>query len=157
MSGIDTITYFTLIAGVIRAGYTVFPISPRNSAQAIAHLLAKTDTSHLFVGAEASLQELAAASLDGLSRERDAKLPKLSTMPLFEDLYLDDHETTFKPLPSYKPDWNDSAFIVHSSGAFSLAAPGIHSNDVTQGRLRSQSPSCGLIIATLCSVLRRVC
>src|SRR6202034_3963513 len=38
----DTITYFFFMVGILRAGFTVFPISPRNNPPAIAHLLKKT-------------------------------------------------------------------------------------------------------------------
>ncbi|EPQ50791.1 hypothetical protein GLOTRDRAFT_50066 [Gloeophyllum trabeum ATCC 11539] len=37
----DTITYFTVMVGIIRAGYAAFLISTRNSSAAIAHLLGK--------------------------------------------------------------------------------------------------------------------
>ena len=70
------------MAGIIRAGHTVFPISPRNSAPAVAHLLTKTGTQHVFVGPESALQDLAAMSLK-LMKDAGTLLPALQEIPLF--------------------------------------------------------------------------
>jgi hypothetical protein len=43
-------------------------------------------------------------------------LPGLSLMPLFEEIYIDGEETAFDPLPFNRPDMNDPAIILHSSG-----------------------------------------
>ncbi|EEB95171.1 hypothetical protein MPER_05903, partial [Moniliophthora perniciosa FA553] len=44
------ITNFTLVAGIMRAGYQAFPISTRNSAVGIAHLVRTTRVKYMFVG-----------------------------------------------------------------------------------------------------------
>ncbi len=36
---VDTITYYTMIMAVMRRGYAIIPISPRNSPAAVAHLI----------------------------------------------------------------------------------------------------------------------
>ena len=55
--------------------------------------------------------------------------PVLSTVPRYEDLYVCGHEAEFTPLPAYKPDWDDAALIVHSSGQSSTDHfyPSVHS------------------------------
>lgn len=103
------------MAGIIRAGHTVFPISPRNSAPAVAHLLIKTGTEHVFVGPESSLQDLAAASL-GIMQDAGSSAPAIETIPAFESLFDAGSDEGFEPLPQFKPDWNDPAVIMHSSG-----------------------------------------
>ncbi|KAF8889051.1 hypothetical protein BD779DRAFT_1469959 [Infundibulicybe gibba] len=81
----DTITYFTTILGMLRAGIPIFPISPRNSVVAIAHLLSKTRPSHILVGPEANLQLLAQKATELLA---DDEVPFICPMPTFDDIYL---------------------------------------------------------------------
>ena len=113
---LDTITYGTLLVGVIRAGHVVFPISPRNSPQAVAHLLQKTGAAHVFIGVEPALQELADSAMKIVSVAGSVTTPTTSPMPTFEDLYVGDG-ADFKPLAHYRPGWDDDALIMHSSGA----------------------------------------
>lgn len=101
--------------GIIRAGMTAFPISPRNSPAAIAHLLSKTNVTHMLIGGEQSLKTLASASLN-LIDHLAVSIPTQSVMPVFEDLYIDQNGVTFEPLPLEKPSLNDAAVILHSSG-----------------------------------------
>ena len=115
------------MAGIIRAGHTVFPISPRNSAPAIAHLLTKTGTQHVFVGSESALQDLAAMSLE-LMKDSGTPLPAIQGIPLFETLYPRDLDESYEPLPKFKPDWNDPAVIMHSSGSTAFPKPIIWSH-----------------------------
>lgn len=112
----DTITYFCFILGVLRAGLTVFPISTRNSAAAIAHLLLHTNSSHMYISDDANIQRLAREALEGLKGH--GKSAELHRMPLFDDL--------FPPQPSEEQDTDVTlpttfdreapALIVHSSG-----------------------------------------
>lgn len=44
--------------GVLMTGHTIFPVSPRNSPVAIAHLLRKTGVTHLLIGREPAFQTL---------------------------------------------------------------------------------------------------
>ncbi|CAL1699315.1 unnamed protein product [Somion occarium] len=122
LASTDTITYFTLMEGIIRAGYTVFPISPRNSAVAVAHLLTKTSAERVFVGPEVGLQDLAAASLKIMSQAGTA-CPILDTVPPFESFYPKISEADFEPLTPFKPNWDDPAVIMHSSGSTAFPKP----------------------------------
>ncbi|KAG7451555.1 acetyl-CoA synthetase-like protein [Guyanagaster necrorhizus] len=106
LANADSITFLTVVSGIIRAGYTAFPISTRNSPAAIAHLLGSTRCKYLFVNADSAMQEIAHLQ-DGI---------KLIPMPTFEDLYL---KNDSEPLP-YVPDWKQIALIIHSSGSTRL-------------------------------------
>ena len=112
----DTVTYVTTEVAILRAGFAVFPISTRNSPEAIAHLLKKTGASHLLVGGEPMLQKLAAASLELVRAEGHPEIP-FSHMPHFEDLYLHDgSDSEFKHYPAVKFDLDAPSLILHSSG-----------------------------------------
>ncbi|KAJ6500294.1 hypothetical protein DFH09DRAFT_944969 [Mycena vulgaris] len=112
---IDQITAFSLIAGVICAGYQVFPISPRNSEFAIVHLLQSTNCSHILVSPDATTQKLvqgAASAIPSL---------KLIPTPSFDELF---GGPLTPDIPSLiKPASEDIAVILHSSGDGSVAFP----------------------------------
>src|ERR1700742_5168579 len=55
----DTISYFTMILGVMRCGLACFPSSTRNSAAAVAHLIRTTGLLQLFVSSDPAMQRLA--------------------------------------------------------------------------------------------------
>lgn len=113
--GADSITYLTTLMGIIRAGYIVFPISSRNSAAAVAHLLSTKNATHILVGEENSMQSLAKAALE-LMKSSMTEIPGTSFMPLFHDIYIDEAEVIFQPLPHVRPELDESAIILHSSG-----------------------------------------
>lgn len=115
----DAISSFAIIIGVMRAGYTPFLLSPRNSAAATAHLLADTQAEHILLGRDQPLQDLAAEALQILQGDPKysdlPKLPTTSLVPLFEDIYRPVDEAS-ELLPPAKPDPRSVAVIVHSSG-----------------------------------------
>ncbi|KAI0265422.1 acetyl-CoA synthetase-like protein [Gloeopeniophorella convolvens] len=128
LAATDTVTYVTTEVGILRAGFAVFPISPRNSPEAIAHLLKKTGTAHLLVGGEPMLQRLAAASLDLLREEGLPDIP-FSTMPQFEDIYPEGPSgSEFKRYPKVKFDLDAPSLILHSSGSTAFPKPVIWSH-----------------------------
>ena len=115
---LETISYFTLIHGIIRAGYVPFPLSPRNSAAAVAHLLLKTRSEHLFVSSDALMQKVAADAISLLHADPAVDLTVTCHLPpVFDELYAplerDDH-FDFPPAP--KPDLGEVALYLHSSG-----------------------------------------
>jgi acyl-CoA synthetase (AMP-forming)/AMP-acid ligase II len=113
---IDTVTYVTTEVGVLRGGFSVFPISPRNSPEAIAHLLKKTGSKYLLVGGEPMLQKLAATALELLRADGHPEIPS-SDMPLFEDLYPhNDSDGEFENYPEVKYDLDAPSLVLHSSG-----------------------------------------
>lgn len=110
----DAVTYTTTILGILRAGHVAFPISPRNSAAAVANLLSKTKCNQIFVSQDphmSSLVDQAIAGLDHVTQH---------AMPLFEDLFLpretEDHSRVHSApeMPQY--DLEGPALILHSSG-----------------------------------------
>ncbi|KAJ6483684.1 hypothetical protein DFH09DRAFT_1211912 [Mycena vulgaris] len=114
LASTDQITYLSLIAGIMLAGYLPFPLSPRNSDAAVAHLLRSTSCAHIFVSADPSMQKLAGAAQSKLlDLGRDLKIMSL---PTFEDLFEPSSvpETVF-PIKTAALD--DPIVIMHSSGS----------------------------------------
>ncbi|KAJ7452161.1 hypothetical protein B0H11DRAFT_1742224 [Mycena galericulata] len=110
----DQITFFSVIAGILRAGFQAFPVSLRNSDVAIAHLLQSTDCGHVFVSADTAMQKLVAAvaaKTAALGREI-----KILPMPTFEDLFTSPGLPEPLP-PMQKVDLDAPAVILHSSGS----------------------------------------
>lgn len=103
------------MAGICRAGFIAFPVSPRNSATAIAHLLRQTGVSFIFVGGDVPLQNLANASLE-LLKGSDAPLPMICPLPSFRELYPKHSDPDFEFLPAMIVRWDDPIIILHSSG-----------------------------------------
>ncbi|THV01989.1 acetyl-CoA synthetase-like protein [Dendrothele bispora CBS 962.96] len=129
----DSIPYSTTMLSVMRANFVLFPISPRNSPQAVAHLIQKVGVKHMLVGFDQSMQELMERAVEFLKTEygyRDDQIPATSMMPLFEDLYLEngskEKETVEKireeiPLKRQQPQ--DIQFYLHSSGSTAFPKP----------------------------------
>ena len=109
------------MAGIFRTGYTVFPISPRNSPAAVAHLLRKANVSHVLVGSESSLQGLIASSLELLDGPKDSN-PTISVVPSFHEIYKPETEP-FEPLAPGTFRLENPAVILHSSGSTAFPKP----------------------------------
>lgn len=109
---VDTISSFTTLVGVLRAGYLTFPISTRNSVLAVVHLLTKADIDYVVVGPEAQYQKLAQEAFR-LLKEQGRHVPNALVMPQFDELYGDE---SFEPLPSVHPDMLAPSLYMHSSG-----------------------------------------
>ncbi|KAK0190677.1 hypothetical protein F5146DRAFT_564151 [Armillaria mellea] len=122
----DAITYTTTIMGLQRANYVVFPISPRNSAPAVARLLHEVGAKHVLIGRDASMQELSHDALDILkSQYPSADLPQLSPIPVFEDLFLPDWRacTNSDDLPLLSVGPSTAGLYLHSSGSTAFPKP----------------------------------
>ncbi|KAH9934343.1 uncharacterized protein B0H18DRAFT_870080 [Fomitopsis serialis] len=124
----DAIPHFTMMMSIMRANYAVFPISPRNSPMAVAHLIDKVGVCHVLVGREPAMQDLANEALGILiTRYGAEKLPTFSPMPLFEELFLSTEAGCSESLPVpplyvYKgPD--TVVMVLHSSGSISFPKP----------------------------------
>ncbi|EIN04867.1 acetyl-CoA synthetase-like protein [Punctularia strigosozonata HHB-11173 SS5] len=112
LAGADMITYFTCCLGIMRAGCTVFPISPRNSPLALAHLLSTAGVDHVLLGFESAFSQLATAATSLMPPD---SVPSTSIIPNFEDLYLSSDPCDPLPDPNVGPD--DPVYILHSSGS----------------------------------------
>lgn len=110
----DTITYATTKIGIIRAEAVVFPISPRNSAPAVAHLINKTGSQHIIITHDLSpLIDAAIVILKG----QGSKIPVIQLMPSFGELFPDDDSENFEYLPEPKlKGLDDPVCLLHSSG-----------------------------------------
>lgn len=113
---IDTISYFTMMMAIMRAGYIAFPISPRNSPSAVAHLISKVHVKHVFTGRDQSMINLGREALGMLEiQQPNFSKPKLSPIPLFEDLFLDS-QTDPDDIPYEKKGPDEIVIYLHSSG-----------------------------------------
>jgi acyl-CoA synthetase (AMP-forming)/AMP-acid ligase II len=126
----DTITYFTTFLSAQRADCILFVISPRNSPAAVAHLLDKVKVDHLLVGREPSMQILVKEALELLtSKYEEPKVPELSPMPTFQELY-DASVPVPSPesLPLTNTKTDDLSIYFHSSGSTNFPKPTFVSN-----------------------------
>ncbi|KAJ6459713.1 hypothetical protein C8R47DRAFT_1028048 [Mycena vitilis] len=114
LASTDQTTYFSVIAGILRAGYQAFPISPRNSDVAVAHLLQKVACSQIFVSADASMQKLAVSAATEIS-VLGGELT-IMPMPTFEELFENPDATEFAPTLRHI-GLDEPAIILHSSGS----------------------------------------
>ncbi|SJK99273.1 uncharacterized protein ARMOST_02564 [Armillaria ostoyae] len=119
LANTDSITYFTVLVGLMRLGKIPFPISPRNSVAAIIHLMKSTNSKYLVVSGDATLQKLA----DVVCRERvaDERIVTIS-MPRFADLYSSEPHS-YQPLAPVRPEWSQTAVVLHSSGTTRFPSP----------------------------------
>ncbi|KAF4618234.1 hypothetical protein D9613_011556 [Agrocybe pediades] len=125
----DSITYFTTLLSILRAGYVAFAISPRNSASAVAHLIDKVDVKCILVGRDPAPTKLADDALEIMATQYPGKdKPALSPMPIFEDLYLDTTPDNTDDIPfsqdrHFQPHTNHNAALSIGSTAFPKPIP----------------------------------
>ncbi|KAJ6629893.1 hypothetical protein B0H10DRAFT_1775629 [Mycena sp. CBHHK59/15] len=134
----DTIPYFVLLMSCFRANYVPFPISPRNSPAAVAHLVSKVGVSHILTGNEPAMVTLAKDALKILmDQSLGRNLPDVSPVPLFEDLFLPSgHPVRAEDLPYEYKGPDVTAMILHSSGSTAFPKPIYWTNHRTiQGAL----------------------
>ncbi|KAF5350371.1 hypothetical protein D9757_013631 [Collybiopsis confluens] len=145
---INNLLFFTIILGLLRAGITGFPISPRFSANVVARLVDMVRPTHILVNDEnSSLGKLVVK----LVFEASGWAPTICKMPTFEELYLG--HNTFEPLPRHSPEFDKRAFIVHSSSSTSLVPKAIYwnANFITRNGLVADSsayPVTGKVIGS---------
>ncbi|KAJ3820104.1 hypothetical protein F5880DRAFT_1615858 [Lentinula raphanica] len=110
----DALTYSIALLGVLRAGMTAFPISPRFSATVIAHLISAVKPSHVVVnsGRAAIMNEI----MKELNLENKNNLQILE-MPTYEKIFV---EEPYKSCAMHNRPMNRTALIIHSSGSTSL-------------------------------------
>ena len=95
-------------------GLTPFPISTRNSAIAVAHLVTTTGVKQMYVSADPAMQRLAQEANELLVK--DGNEFELLHMPTFEDLYGPGGDDTLVPMGKVGP--NKISVILHSSGEY---------------------------------------
>ena len=114
----------------MRAGRIPFPLSARNSAAAVTHLIRSTGIDSLFVSADGAMQRIAGEARDTLVKEGH-KL-QLLPFPTFSKTYEDVSEVRKDELPTLdNVDVNGTALILHSSGEFCITLNLIKHDDQT--------------------------
>ncbi|KAF8311061.1 acetyl-CoA synthetase-like protein [Clavulina sp. PMI_390] len=119
----DTVSTFILIHAIMRAGYVPFPLSPRNSPSAIAHLLKQAKVTHLFVSEDPSMQGLSKGSLKVLLGQGGQEVERLP-MPFYFDVAgpaAPGEEESIVPVAHAELD--SPGLILHSSGSTSFPKP----------------------------------
>ncbi len=101
-------------------GLTPFPLSTRNSAAAVAHLVRSTDIHQLLVSSDAGMQRLAQEAKEEL--EKDGFHVELLLMPEFGQLYNEDAVLAGVPMGTLSGD--NQALIIHSSGTSTYSLNG---------------------------------
>ncbi|KAJ7496484.1 putative aminoadipate reductase, partial [Mycena latifolia] len=118
----DVVLYQALVAGCIKAGIVPFPISHRNSATAVLHMLRGTG-SHRLLTTKGSLAHL----VDAVAAEASAQSPpyevSIEEIPLLGEIYpYLGRERKGDPFESYpgpatRTPLDDVALYLHSSGS----------------------------------------
>lgn len=122
----DTLLYHALVAGLVRAGFIPFPMSPRNSAPAVASLMERTKC-HRIVS-QPTFTSLTDAICAALPTDYPAQVDNL---PAFIDVF-PALASTFDPpksvpglyppaIRSYSP--SDVVLYLHSSGSTGFPKP----------------------------------
>ncbi|KAH7912513.1 hypothetical protein BJ138DRAFT_785417 [Hygrophoropsis aurantiaca] len=114
----DTISYMTLIVGLMYIGLSPFPISTRNSAAGVAHLLQATGVQKLFISKDPAMQRLSKEAIEALAKEGYSVETIL--MPQFSDLYTQGEP---EPVVLRKIGLDATAIIMHSSGSTAFPKP----------------------------------
>ncbi|KAG2005480.1 CurK protein [Coprinopsis cinerea AmutBmut pab1-1] len=116
----DTVTYFRTLIGLARAGFTGFPMSPRNSPAAIAHLCNKVGVTHVIRGSEPGLVSLVSEAVELLKASSTTiSLPSVSELPPFTH----PRDLSATDLPYQRRSINEVQLYVHSSGSTGFPKP----------------------------------
>ncbi|KAJ7648213.1 hypothetical protein DFH06DRAFT_1050166 [Mycena polygramma] len=128
----DTIPSFILFTSCLRANYIPFPISPRNSPLAVAHLISQAGVSHVLIGHEAAMVQLMEGAVALLKEKYPTTVvPDVSYVPLFDDLFNPAAQTAPEDLPYEYTGPDTIAFISHSSGSTAFPKPIYWTNQKT--------------------------
>ncbi|KAG7093077.1 putative NRPS-like protein biosynthetic cluster, variant 2 [Marasmius oreades] len=124
----ETMSYSLTKLSIMRSNFIPFLISPRNSPESVAHLLATAGVQHVLVSGDATCSTLVEAALAILKRETSDSPSSLpisitsSPMLVFDDLFpntTEDHIESFQPDPILRKKLEDVVVYVHTSGSTS--------------------------------------
>ncbi|KAJ7457190.1 hypothetical protein B0H11DRAFT_2243454 [Mycena galericulata] len=118
LAAAGSILYASLIFGALRAGCTVFPLSTRNSAIAIAHLIAESGIKYLLVSQDAHMQDIAHKA-DTVLQLKNVHI-KIIPIPTYEEISTDEHADLEALPPLQAIDDERVLLIAHSSGSTSF-------------------------------------
>ncbi len=110
----------------MNAGFTPFPISPRNSSESVAHLLESTGCEIVFVSDDPPIQRLSESSF-ALYEQRNPRRAPIHSLytPSFDTLYSKEGDNDENHLISVRKidDHSTPCVIIHSSGTVSFPKP----------------------------------
>lgn len=114
----DTITYWATMTSIMCLGLVPFPISPRNSAIAVAHLVKSVGLTQLFVSSDPAMQRLCS---DAQLILKDDGI-ELDLLPMLQYEQISDEgagAAQMEEIVFPKLDLETTVCIYHSSGKFS--------------------------------------
>ncbi|KAI0050801.1 acetyl-CoA synthetase-like protein [Auriscalpium vulgare] len=118
LASTDSISYFTAIYGILSLGFVPFPISPRNSPAAVAHLIRSSHIIQLFVSNDSAMQTIATEALDILKQE--GTYVELLPMILYTDV-ASGRSDGMDTSPYARPlKLENDMCLLHSSGSSSF-------------------------------------
>ncbi|KAJ6574353.1 hypothetical protein B0H19DRAFT_1371452 [Mycena capillaripes] len=118
LASTSAILYTCLLFGTLRAGCPVFPLSPRNSDAAIAHLIAESGVKYLLVSQDAHMQDIARKA-NGILQSKNVHIT-LIPIPTYEEICADEREDRDALPPLQHIDDDQVMIIAHSSGSTSF-------------------------------------
>ncbi|KAG2133342.1 putative aminoadipate reductase [Suillus clintonianus] len=125
----DTLLFQTVFMGIIFAGLVPFPMSPRNSAAAVLHIMQKTKCRRL-VTTHHSLSSLIDGIKAGIvSNGTETSQLQLDEIPALKGLYpalvTGSPDEDFLPYPpqASRSSQNDVLYYIHSSGSTGFPKP----------------------------------
>ncbi|KAJ3773057.1 putative aminoadipate reductase [Lentinula raphanica] len=127
VANVDSLLYIALVIGIVKAGLVPFPISPRNSSPALAHLIQAT-SAHRVLTTHNTLRSVA----DGLKAELDSINPTyelhVEEAPTLQDAFpflgREVADDPFIPISQQSsPQDSDKGIYLHSSGSTGFPKP----------------------------------
>ncbi|KZP19238.1 acetyl-CoA synthetase-like protein [Athelia psychrophila] len=132
---VDKLLYAAIFAGLMRAELVPFPISPRNSAEAVAEMLQKSGC-HRVLSSHASLGVIVAQIAALVPPEHSLSIQEVPTLaqcyPALGHETASDAFTPY-PAPSVPPEKDEVVLILHSSGSTGHPKPIPHTNRAILG------------------------
>lgn len=105
------------INALTRTGHTPFPLSHRNTAVGMAHLLSESKMTALYTSADPLVQGLVNGALEVLE-SKGLATPTIFPVPSFDQFQEGLESANLLP-PMKTPEWSSTAVILQSSGSTS--------------------------------------
>ncbi|EIW79995.1 acetyl-CoA synthetase-like protein [Coniophora puteana RWD-64-598 SS2] len=119
----DVIPYAMNLLSCLRCNFVPFPISPRNSPLAVAHLVERAQIEYVLVGREKSMQDLIQHALD-ITRSKYPQVTPPEVLPMlqFDEVYSPSEATVNLPdvTPYVGAGPDADTLVLHSSGSTSF-------------------------------------